>query len=115
MIRREFIGLLGGAAVWPVAVGAQQAGKLPTIGFLGAARLRPGAHGPPVSCSGCTNSDGSRVALSRWSIAGRRDAERYAEIAAEFVRLKVGVIVTTAPAVRSSLGSISSWRRRMNP
>ena len=45
--------------------------------------------------------------------AARRDAERYAEIAAEFVRLKVDVIVTTAPAVRSSLGSISSWRRRM--
>ena len=50
-------------------------------------------------CSGCANSAGSRVAPSRSSIAGRRDAaERFAEIAAEFVRLKVDVIVTDGTA-----------------
>ena len=54
----------------------------------------------PPSCSGCANLAGSRVAPSRSSIAGRKDApERYAEIAAEFVRLKVDVIVTVGGAV----------------
>jgi putative ABC transport system substrate-binding protein len=92
--RRELITLFGGAAGWPLAARAQQSGKLPTIGFTGAgasvwsswtaafvARLRELGW-----------IEGRTVAIEyRWN-EGR--PERISEIAAEFVRLKVDVIVT---------------------
>jgi putative ABC transport system substrate-binding protein len=100
--RRAFITLLGGAAVaWPLAVGAQQPDKLPTVGFL-----------VPNTRSAATEwidafvlrmrelgwIEGRTVAIEyRW-VEGR--SERFAEIAAEFVQLKVNVIVTSGtPAV----------------
>jgi putative ABC transport system substrate-binding protein len=89
----------GGALAWPVAAKAQQSGKLPTIGFLGA---DPSAFSPWTAAFVARLQelgwiDGRTVAIEyRWS-QGR--TERYAEIAAEFVRLKVDVIVTVGSAV----------------
>jgi putative ABC transport system substrate-binding protein len=100
MRRRNFITLFGGAAAtWPLAALAQQAGKLPTIGFLGA---DASAFGPWTAAFVAHLRElgwieGRNIAIEyRWS-QGRN--ERYAEIAAEFVQLKVDVIVTVGSAV----------------
>ena len=94
--RRKFLATLGGAAAaWPVAARAQQAAKLPTIGFLGTAAAS--AWGPWTAAfvqrlHELGWIEGRTVEIQyRWA-EGR--SERWAEIAAEFVRLKVDVIVT---------------------
>ena len=102
--RRDFIALLGGvAAAWPLAAGAQQPAKAPVIGFLGAAiasAWRPWTAVFVQRLSELGWIEGRTVAVEyRWA-EGR--PERYAEIAAEFVRLKVDVIVTVASAVPGS-------------
>jgi putative ABC transport system substrate-binding protein len=93
--------LIGGAAVtWPLGARAQQAGKLPTIGLL--------FGGPPSVFSPWTAAFVERLRALGWIEArtitieyrwseGLR--EREAEIAAEFVRLKVDVILTDGPIV----------------
>ena len=94
--RREFIMLLGGAAAaWPIAARAQQP-KLPIVGFIGS--------GTPANQGLSSSAFAQRLRELGW-IEGRTFAleyrwaegrsERYAEFAAEFVRLKVDVIFTT--------------------
>ena len=66
MRRRNFIALLGGAAAWPLAARAQQAGKVPVIGILGpgtesADRLRIAALVQRLRELGWT--DGKTVAI----------------------------------------------------
>jgi putative tryptophan/tyrosine transport system substrate-binding protein len=85
--RRQFIALMGGAAVWPYAASAQQAGKLPTVGLLGTNALawRPWTDAFVGRLRELGWIEGRTITLEyRWS-EGR--PERYAEIAAEFVRL----------------------------
>ena len=98
--RRAFIWLLGGAAAaWPVEVSGQQPGKSPTIGFLGADASAFSAWSTAFVAHlrelGWVENRNVDIEY-RWS-EGR--TERYAEIAAEFVRLKVDVIVTVGSAV----------------
>jgi putative tryptophan/tyrosine transport system substrate-binding protein len=99
--RRRFITLLGGAAVaWPLAARAQQAAKLPIIGFLGSTSASHQsqwvtAFGQRLRELGWIDGRTARIEV-RWA-EGR--PERFAEIAAEFVRLKVDVIVTVGGAV----------------
>src|SRR5262245_27294660 len=98
--RREFITLLGGAtAAWPIAASGQQAGKLPTIGFLGGATRSTQGQGVATFVQRLRELgwvEGRTVAIEyRWA-EGR--TERFAEIAAELARLKVDVIVTAGAA-----------------
>jgi putative tryptophan/tyrosine transport system substrate-binding protein len=97
MKRRDFITLLGGAAAWPLAARAQQPAKLPTIGFLGATTPSAQSQWTAAFVQRLRELgwiEGRTVAIEvRWA-EGR--TERYTEIAAEFVRLKVDVIVTGA-------------------
>src|SRR5262249_51321253 len=84
---------------WPVAARAQQAGKLPTIGLLGASTPSVESQRVAAFVHGLGELgwiENRTVAIEvRWA-EGRN--ERFAEVAAEFVRLKVDVIVTCGTA-----------------
>jgi putative ABC transport system substrate-binding protein len=103
MRRRDFITLLGGGAAvaWPLAARAQQATKLPTIGFLGQS-TRSGASEWVAAFVQRLHELGwieNRTVAIEYRWAEGRD-ELFAEFAAEFVRLKVDVIVLSGtPAV----------------
>jgi putative ABC transport system substrate-binding protein len=101
MRRREFISLVGGAAAaWPLAARAQQPEKLRTIGFLGTTTAA--AHGRSLSAfvqrlHELGWIEGRTVTINyRWA---EGQTERLSEIADEFVRLNVDVIVTLGSAI----------------
>jgi putative ABC transport system substrate-binding protein len=103
MKRREFITLAGGAAAWPLVARAQMPRKLPTIGLL--IPSTRAAHGPWFASlvqrlHELGWIEGSTVAIEyRWADG---HADRYDEIAAEFIRLNVDLIVTTGPAAQQA-------------
>ena len=110
MRRREFIAFVSGTAVaWPLTARAQKSGKIPTVGFLGA--TTPSVWSAFVAAflqrlRELGWIDGSTVAIEyRW--AQGRD-ELYAEFAAEFVRLKVDVIVTAGTDATIALKKATS-------
>lgn len=100
MKRREFIALIGGMAIeWPLAAGAQQKGKLPVIGVLNPGSAdTPGVVGLYRGLRELGYAEGSNIVIERRY--GDWKADRYHELAADLVRLKVDVIVvvSTSPA-----------------
>lgn len=99
MKRREFIAVLGGAVTWPLMGDAQKPGRMPIIGLMittDASIWAPRTTAFVQRLRQLGWIEGQTVAIEyRWA-EGRYD--RFAEIAAEFVRLKVDVIVTAATA-----------------
>jgi ABC-type uncharacterized transport system substrate-binding protein len=91
--RREFATMLGAAATWPLAARAQQPAKQPTIGFLGGQSRSTMSHLEAAFVQRLRELgwiEGSNIAIERRWVEG--NDERAAEVAAEFVRLKVEVI-----------------------
>jgi putative ABC transport system substrate-binding protein len=108
--RREFITLLGGAAAaWPLAARAQQPAKQPLIGML-----VPGTratHGQWFAAMVDRLRElgwieGRTVAFEYRFAEGRTD--RAAEIVAEFVRMKVDLIATSAADVTLAAKQVTS-------
>ena len=110
MRRRDFTKVIAGSVIiWPLAARAQRSTNLPTIGFLGAAT--------PVAWMEWVAALVQRLHELNW-IEGRTvtieyrwaegRSERYAEIANEFVRLKVDVIVTVGSAVLPAMHATST-------
>ena len=97
MRRRAFIAGLGGAAAWLIAARAQQSAKPPTIGFLGSGTLT--AQGLWLAAflqrlHELGWIEGRNLVIEyRWA---EGSSDRAAQFAAEFVQLKVDVIVTYA-------------------
>jgi putative tryptophan/tyrosine transport system substrate-binding protein len=101
--RRQFITLIGAAAGCPLAARAQQIGRLPTIGFLGASWASQSGEGQRLVAflerlHELGWFEGRTLSIEyRWA-EGRN--ERFTEIASEFARLKVDLIVTySTPAI----------------
>jgi putative tryptophan/tyrosine transport system substrate-binding protein len=108
MRRRDFISALGVAVTWPLTAQAQQGGRLPIIGFLGAASQTVWSDWVSAFVERFNQlgwTEGRTVHMEfRWA-EGRQD--RYSEIAKEFVALNAAVIVTSGGAV-SAVQAVTS-------
>jgi putative tryptophan/tyrosine transport system substrate-binding protein len=105
MRRRKFITLVGGAAIWPLAVSAQQNANTTRIGFLGpasASRWADRLEAFRVGLRDLGYAEGQNIVIvSRWA---DEMYNRLPGLAAELVDLKVDVIVTYGtPAIIAAM------------
>ena len=97
MRRREFTTMLAGAAAWPLAARAQQTTRVWRIGFITHAANDAAYASLFDRLRELGYVEGQNIIVERRYAEGR--AERFQEFAAEMVRLKADVVITsTTPA-----------------
>jgi putative ABC transport system substrate-binding protein len=111
MRRREVIGLIGGAAAWPLVVRAQQGGKIYRIGILEplpATRNTANLDGLRKGLRNLGYVEGQNLVIEYRSADGR--AERFPDLASELVGLNVDLILARGTpatnAVQNATGTI---------
>jgi putative tryptophan/tyrosine transport system substrate-binding protein len=104
--RREFITLLGGTAAWPLAARAQQAGKVPRIGFLSTGAADSHSNAFKEALRELRYVEGETIAIE-WRFSGDR-VERLPELAAGLVRLGVDLMVVTSTAPANAARAATS-------
>jgi putative ABC transport system substrate-binding protein len=120
--RREFITLLGGAAAWPLAAGAQQGNRVRRIGVLMGydeneplVKSRPSALAQALAGLGWTDGRNARMDV-RWASG---DINRIRAIAQELVGLQPDIILANGTletvASREAIARLVRIWARMRP
>jgi ABC-type uncharacterized transport system substrate-binding protein len=108
MNRRELISIVTILAAWPVRARAEHAARIPTVGFMGAGTQLGWSDWRTAFLQRMQELgwiEGQTVAIEyRWA---EGSTDKYREIAAEFVRLKVDAILTVGgEAAKEATSSI---------
>src|ERR1700730_2088217 len=99
MQQREFIMLLGSAAVWPMAAQAQQAAKVARLGYLAPARVPNLIEALQAGLRDFGYVEGQNLAIEYRFALGQ--TKSYDELAQELIRLRPAAIASLVPQQRS--------------